>query len=989
MEYRSDERRTGMRKKDGKTPRKVKSGTQRRIRTTALVLLVLSYLVLLFFNVLYDIFRNIEEATDRFQRLYESAARTASDTNFLTNNYDAWQYSRLDFLNYVSEQTDDPMSEQFVANGIRLTDRKQYALIDMKSGSVLESRIDDFDRSAIPHMLAAVNSSENRTGLYADDNYRYYCRILAGDRLGVLRTDMNVYREILDNIYTPAEIVDRNLGDQSQFVLTLDADGNIQQFYDQEAIGKPFETCFKRHGGALLDRIEFNVNEALVASYKGNEYVLISGELIDFRIKIYYGFSLTDTVAGCLNVILPIAVLMAVMTVLFRAYTYYLIIDRHLGRPNVREGIRFKAFVFALLSLVITVAGAYFIKTMDGLSYFIGHYRDVMDDIRYVSDDSELCEKDLRALLDDEGVKEAQLVSNYLSAYPEKRTEQTLKDLCSFLGQDRIILFDTQGVETLCNENYIGVTISEGMDSSFAKFNPLRYGVSPIVGDFETDPLDDLARQTIGVTTKDANGDVDGFLLMSHDPVTSRIMLENTRLGYLLDNSVVTDYYECFMISQDTGLFTYASDSKLIGQSATSNGFDEKNLRNHFSEYLTVDNVEYFMSSSILKNDYLYIGIPVERIFRLRKELCLQVLVFMSLILLIIAVMERRCVINPKDLPSEESAGRQPGGQDRSVILMSHDDLSLAFSPIRRYKKTMQKWPDFNAEEKLGTLGFEAMFIISLVFSVGAVIFRQLFGSSSLYNYIMAENWPRGFNAFSVSAMIMLSVLVLVIVYFLRVVLQLIGNVLTPRAETICNVLSSFLKYASVIGLLYMALNYFGVDVRALSASVGFMALIIGFGARSLITDIIAGVFIIFEKEFQVGDIVEIGGYRGMVIEIGLRTTKLLSWDKNVKILNNHDVSNVINLSMQNSYAVVNFTMPVRNSIEQIEEVFNRELPLLRAKYPNMLSDPIFAGVLSFSGSHMACRIYVEVEELWRGRMISALHKELQDICSRNNILLE
>ena len=229
-------------------------------------------------------------------------------------------------------------------------------------------------------------------------------------------------------------------------------------------------------------------------------------------------------------------------------------------------------------------------------------------------------------------------------------------------------------------------------------------------------------------------------------------------------------------------------------------------------------------------------------------------------------------------------------------------------------------------------------------------------------------------------------IIAIVAVTIIKEILNLLATTLTARAETICHLIRSCIEYTVTIGVAYVSLGYLGVDVRALSATVGFLSLIIGFGAKSLITDIVAGIFIIFEGEFQVGDIVEIGGYRGMVKEIGLRTTKLISWDKNVKIINNHDINNVVNMTMRNSFATVNFTIPVTTSIEEVEKVFKEELPKLKQKFPQIIGDPYFAGILSFSGSRMACRITAEVKELERGDIENQLHREVQEILQRNNI---
>lgn len=76
----------------------------------------------------------------------------------------------------------------------------------------------------------------------------------------------------------------------------------------------------------------------------------------------------------------------------------------------------------------------------------------------------------------------------------------------------------------------------------------------------------------------------------------------------------------------------------------------------------------------------------------------------------------------------------------------------------------------------------------------------------------------------------------------------------------------------------------------AVVASVGVLALIVGFSAESLIADMVTGLFMLFENQYNVGDIVEVGGFRGTVTCIGLRTTCITDSSDNIKIVNNSDM---------------------------------------------------------------------------------------------------
>ncbi|MBR5981512.1 MAG: mechanosensitive ion channel, partial [Firmicutes bacterium] len=90
------------------------------------------------------------------------------------------------------------------------------------------------------------------------------------------------------------------------------------------------------------------------------------------------------------------------------------------------------------------------------------------------------------------------------------------------------------------------------------------------------------------------------------------------------------------------------------------------------------------------------------------------------------------------------------------------------------------------------------------------------------------------------------------------------------RAETVKGLLLNIIRYAVVIFAVIFGLGILGADVLTVIASLGILALIIGFGAQSLIEDMFAGFFILFEDRYCVGDIISVEGFRGTVKSIGL-----------------------------------------------------------------------------------------------------------------------
>ena len=107
----------------------------------------------------------------------------------------------------------------------------------------------------------------------------------------------------------------------------------------------------------------------------------------------------------------------------------------------------------------------------------------------------------------------------------------------------------------------------------------------------------------------------------------------------------------------------------------------------------------------------------------------------------------------------------------------------------------------------------------------------------------------------------------------------------------------------------------------------------------------------IFENDFQVGDIVEISGNRGLVQEIGVRSTKLFVKGNNIKYINNRDVKNVLNLTRLNSCITTELTIPSSQSLDDVISMLEEELPKIGAKESRIKEGPTYYGVTKFNGN--------------------------------------
>ena len=155
-----------------------------------------------------------------------------------------------------------------------------------------------------------------------------------------------------------------------------------------------------------------------------------------------------------------------------------------------------------------------------------------------------------------------------------------------------------------------------------------------------------------------------------------------------------------------------------------------------------------------------------------------------------------------------------------------------------------------------------------------------------------------------------------------------------------------------------------GVDIGTIVASVGILALIVGFGAESMIADVVTGLFMLIENQYNVNDIVEVDGYRGTVIAIGIRTTSIQDSSGNIKVINNASMVNVLNRSENGSVAVTDFAVPYQTDLAQLEAQLGDILLEIYSNHTDIMEDaPQYAGVQSLTDSKIILRFTVNVME--------------------------
>lgn len=233
------------------------------------------------------------------------------------------------------------------------------------------------------------------------------------------------------------------------------------------------------------------------------------------------------------------------------------------------------------------------------------------------------------------------------------------------------------------------------------------------------------------------------------------------------------------------------------------------------------------------------------------------------------------------------------------------------------------------------------------------------------------------------------SITILIFVWILNKIFLFLVHILTirgHRSETIGRLLSSVIRYMSFIVALFLILSAWGVETPTLLAGAGIIGLAISFGAQSLIEDIFAGLFIIFEKQFAVGDIIQVGTLRGTVKEIGIRISKIEDLNGDVLIINNSDIRGAINTSCSLSVSICDISVEYGADLEKIEEVIKNNLTEIKNRIPLIIEGPFYAGVDQLADSAVVVRVTAKTEEINRNRVRRELNRELKLLFDRHQI---
>ena len=197
------------------------------------------------------------------------------------------------------------------------------------------------------------------------------------------------------------------------------------------------------------------------------------------------------------------------------------------------------------------------------------------------------------------------------------------------------------------------------------------------------------------------------------------------------------------------------------------------------------------------------------------------------------------------------------------------------------------------------------------------------------------------------------------------------------------------MDYAAALVVLYFSLEYLGMNPGTILAGLGIVGIAISLGAKDMITDIFAGISIVFEDAFKVGEYINVDGFRGRVESIGIRMTRIIGSGGNIKIVNNKDIRNIINLNKMDSEAQVYMKISANESLEKVRDVMEKNLPEIGKKNDRIISGPYYAGVTELSGTQITILIIAKCQEEDLHPVTGFLNEEVYKLLMREGISIQ
>ncbi|WP_020007121.1 mechanosensitive ion channel family protein [Salinicoccus albus] len=213
------------------------------------------------------------------------------------------------------------------------------------------------------------------------------------------------------------------------------------------------------------------------------------------------------------------------------------------------------------------------------------------------------------------------------------------------------------------------------------------------------------------------------------------------------------------------------------------------------------------------------------------------------------------------------------------------------------------------------------------------------------------------------------------------------------RNQTLINVLQNAATVVIWFVIVMMILEAFNLPVRTLLAGAGVVGLAIGFGAQSLVKDMITGFFIILENQFDKHDFVRINTSgtpigEGEVISFSLRATKIQGWEGELIVIPNGSITEVVNFSRFNAISMFEVNVSLEENLDEIEQILADFFKDFWQNDDALVSEPEVLGLQGITNGEANIRVLIETKPMEHFGATRRMRKEIKNHLATKGIYI-
>lgn len=213
-------------------------------------------------------------------------------------------------------------------------------------------------------------------------------------------------------------------------------------------------------------------------------------------------------------------------------------------------------------------------------------------------------------------------------------------------------------------------------------------------------------------------------------------------------------------------------------------------------------------------------------------------------------------------------------------------------------------------------------------------------------------------------------------------------KLMPKKNKTVISLINNMTKYFLIILGIITILSINGFNTSSLIASLGIASAVVALAFQDTLKDLFAGIFIVVENQYNIGDTVKINDFKGEVMSVGLRTTKLKAYTGEYCFISNRNINNVINYSMSKALAIVNVDVAYEENLDKVNKVLEKLFIRLEKNIPDIKGSITIDGVDNLGDSGVTIRISVLTKPLKNFEVERKLRKEIKDEFDKQGITI-